>query len=111
MTESFVNDLVRLIRPLFPRDARIVIDTPNNVILRIDWKLRNDPSRPNKRSRLIKVVIPQEVIDRCDDVKKAGLRFKEIIEDRLSSFHPDHNSPRCGSPPRDEWIISTFDVN
>jgi len=111
MVKSFVNDWVRLIRPLFPRDARIEIDTQNNVILRIDWKLRNDPSRPNKRSRLIKVVIHQDAIDRCADVKKAGLRFKEIIEDRLSSFHPGHDSPRCGSPPTDEWIIYTFDVN
>jgi hypothetical protein len=111
VTKSFVNQWVRLIRPLFPKNARIEIDAGNEVILRIDWKLRNDPARPNKRSRLIRVVIPQEAIDDCADLEKAGSRFKKLIEDKLSVFHADHNSPQCGSPPREVWIVSTFDVS
>ncbi len=111
MTKSFVNEWARLIRPLFPKNTRIEIDAGNKVILRIDWKLRNDPARPNKRSRLIRVVIPQEAIDDCADLEKAGSRFKKLIEDKLSVFHPDHDSPRCGNPPREVWIVSTFDVN
>jgi len=108
---SFVNEWVKLIRPLFPNAARIEIDAGNDVILRIDWKLRNDSARPNKRSRLIRVIIPEEAIDDCMDFKKAGSRIKKIVEDKLSVFHPDHDAPKCGSPPKEEWIISTFDVN
>ena len=111
MTKPFVNEWIELIRPLFPKSARIAIDAGNDVILRIDWKLRNDPARPYKRSRLIRVVIPEAVIDDCTDSKKAGSRIKKIIEDKLSAFHPDHVTPKCGTPPREHWIISTADVN
>ena len=110
MTKSFVNEWVRLIRPLFPKNARIEIDAGNDVVLRIDWRLRNDPGRPHKRSRLIRVVIPEEAIDGCADLKKAGSRFKKLIEDKLSVFHPDHDSCKCGSPPLEVWIVSTFDA-
>ena len=111
MTKPFVNDWIELIRPLFPKDARIEMDAGNDVVLRIDWKLRSDPNRPNKRSRLIRVVIPEEAIDDCTDFKIAGSRFKKIIQDKLSVFNPDHDTPKYGSPPIEEWIISTLDVN
>lgn len=96
---------------LFPKNARIEIDAGNDVILQIDWKLGNDLDRPNKRSRLIRVIIPEEAIDDCRDFKKAGSRFKKIIEDKLSIFNPDHDAPKYNSPPKEEWIVSTFDVN
>ena len=111
VTKSFVNERVRLIRPLFPKHTRIEIDAENDITLRIDWRLKNDPARPNKRSRLIRVIIPQEAIDDCADLEKAGSRFKKLIEDKLSVFRPDHDSLRCGSPPREVWILSTFDIN
>jgi hypothetical protein len=111
MTKSFINEWVKLIRPLFPKNTRIEIDAGNDVILRIDWKLGNDPARPYKRSRLIRVIIPGEAIDDCADFKKAGSRFRKIIEDKLSVFHPDHDTRKCGSPPKEEWIVSTFDVD
>ena len=111
MTKSFVNEWVKLIRPLFPKNTRIEINAEYDVILRIDWKLRNDPARPNKRSRLIRVIIREKAIADCTDFKKAGSRFKKIIEDKLSVFHPDHDTRRCGTPPKEKWIISTLGVN
>jgi hypothetical protein len=111
MTKPFVNEWIELIRPLFPKSARIEIDAGNDVVLRIDWKLGNDPDRPNKRSRLIRVTIPEEAIDDCTDVKTAGSRIKKIIQDKLSVFNPDHDTHKYASPPIEEWVISTFDVN
>jgi len=111
MPKAFVNEWVKLIRPLFPKNARIEIDAEDDVILRIDWKLGNDPARPHKRSRLIRVIIPGEAIDDCRDFEEAGSRVKRIFQDKLSDFHPDHNAPKCGSPPKEEWIISPSDVN
>jgi len=67
-------------------------DDGNDVILRIDWKLGNDPNRPNKRSRLIRVIISEEAIDDCQDFNKAGVRFLEIIKNRFSAFNPDHTT-------------------
>lgn len=111
MVEPFIEEWIELIRPLFPNDARIETDAGDDVVLRIDWKLGSDPDRPNKRSRLIRVIIPREAITDCHDFKTAGSRFRKIIQDRLSVFNPDHDIPKYGSPPIEEWVISTFDVN
>jgi len=87
------------------------MDAGNDVVLRIDWKLGSDPNRLNKRSRLIRVAISKEAIDDCTDFKIAASRFKKIIQDKLSFFNPDHDTPKYGSPPIEEWIISTLDLN
>jgi len=111
MIKPFVNEWIELIRPLFPKNARIEIDEGNDVVLRIDWKLGNDPGRPNKRSRLIRVIIREEAIDDCTDVKTAGSKIRKIIQDKLSLFNPNHDTHKYVSPPIEEWVISTFDVN
>ena len=110
MAKSVVNQWVKLIRPLFPKNTRIEINAGYDVILLIDWKLGNDPARPHKRSRLIRVIIREKAIADCADFKKAGSRFKKIIEDRLSVFDPDHDTRRCGTPPKEEWIVATFNA-
>jgi len=109
MTKSLVNEWVKLIRPLFPKNARIEIDDSGaGIILGIDWKLGNDPARPNKRSRLIRVSIPRETIEDCTDIREAGSKFKKLIEDKLALFRPDHDTPRCGTRPNEEWTVSTL---
>jgi hypothetical protein len=110
-THSLIATWVKLIRPLFPKNARIEITAGADVVLRIDWKLGTDPSRPHKRSRLIRVIISEEAIGACTDFEKAGSRFRNLIENRLSTFHPEHSTPRCGTPPREEWIVASQDVN
>ena len=111
VTKSFLNEWVRLIRPLFPKGARIEMDPGSDVVLRIDWKLGNDPARPHKRSRLIRVVISEDAITDCSDHKTAGAKFMKIIQDKLSVFDPDHKTPRCGTRPIEEWVVTTFEVN
>lgn len=111
MERAFVNGWIELIRPLFPPGAKIDSDEGNDVVLRIDWKLGNDPERPNKRSRLIRVVISEEAIEDCKDFNRAGKRFQKVIEERLSSFNAEHDKPRYAGSPVEEWMISTFDIN
>jgi hypothetical protein len=109
MPDAFLDEWIKLIRPLFPRNARIETDAGNAVALKIDWKLGNDQSRPNKRSRLIRMVIPEETIQDCADFKTAGSRIKKVIQGKLSVFNPDHNTRRCGKRPTEEWVVSTLD--
>ena len=111
VTNSLIAAWVKLIRPLFPKNARIEVTGGADVVLRIDWKLGTDPLRPHKRSRMIRVIIPEEAIGACTDFKKAGSRFRKLIEDRLATFRPDHSTPKCGTPPREEWIVTSRDVN
>jgi hypothetical protein len=111
MERSFVKEWIGLIRPLFPPDTRIVFEEGNDVVLRIDWKLGNDPERSNKRSHLIRVVISEEAIEDCKEFNIAGIKFKKVIEERLSSFNPEHDKPKYAGSPAEEWTISTFDIN
>ena len=111
MTKPFVNQWIELIRPIFPPEASFEVDEGDDTILRIDWKLGNDPERPNKRSRLIRITISREAIEDCQDFNEAGMKFQKIIETRFASLNPDHNHARIVSPPIEEWIISTFDLN
>lgn len=111
MTKPFVNQWIELIRPIFPPKASIEVDEANDIILRIGWKLGNDPERPNKRSRLIRIVIYREAIEDCRDFNKAGLKLQKIVGNKFSGFNSDHNHPWLDSPPTEEWIISTFDLN
>lgn len=121
MTKSFVNEWIEVIRPLFPTDAIIepkgeeydgfIVDTNRvepfeggDVIFEIRWKLENNQNRPNKRSRSIRIIIEEEAVDDCVDFKEAGLKLKEIIEIKLSTFNPDDG------PPTEEWKISTDDL-
>lgn len=122
MTKSFVNEWVEVIRPLFPTNAIIelkgeeyvgvIVDTNGvepyeggDVIFEIHWKLGNNQNRPNKRSRLIQIRIEEVAIDDCVDFNEAGLKLKEIIGIKLSTFNIDVG------PPREEWRISTSDLN
>src|SRR4030042_6543611 len=98
MKRAFVNEWIELIRPLFPPGAKIESNEGNDVVLRIDWKL-GTPDRPNKRSRLIRVVISEEAIDDCNNLGIAGTKFKEVIKERISSFNPEHDKPRDAGPP------------
>ena len=71
MTKQFITKWIELIRPIFPPEASIEADESNDVILRIDWLLGNDPERQNKRSRLIIIVISKEAVEDCKDFNKA----------------------------------------
>lgn len=111
MKKAFINDWIELIRPLFPPNARVETIGGNDVVLRIDWKLGNTPNRPNKRSRLIRVIISEEVIEDCEDFKLAGTKFFKVIQKKMASFDPEHDQPRGAAPPVENWTISTFDIN
>lgn len=111
MEKAFIFKWIELIRPLFPSNASIEIDEGDDLVLRIDWELRNDLDRPHKRSRLIRVVISREAIEDCKDFNVAGKRFRKAIEERLSLFNPEHNRPRYVGSPIEEWRVTTSVIN
>ena len=103
-----VGEWIRLIRPLFPKNARIEVGEGNDLVLQIDWLLGSDPTRPHKRSRVIRVVVPEKAINDCADFKTAGSQFKKVIQHKLSLFNPDHDTRRCGRRPTEEWVVATL---
>jgi len=111
MSRRFIAEWIEQLRPVFPSEAEIELHEANDPIITIDWPLRNDPHRPNKRSKQIMIVISREAIEDCQDFDRAGIMLKKIVENRYKDFEPDHDHSVLVSPPKEEWIISISDLN
>ena len=117
MTEDLLDFWVRLITPIFPENAWIVSScSDDNHIILIDWKLRNDPQRPSKRSRKIQIIIKEDAIeDYLDkgehDRELYGNTLKQLVREWYNHFNPDNDSLTTRSIPTEKWLISKSVLN
>jgi len=117
MTEDLLDFWVRLITPIFPENAWIVSsDFKDNHIILIDWKIRNDPKRPGKRSRKIQVTIKEDAIDDYLNKNKPereiySSAIKRLIGKWYNHFNPDNDSLTNRSVPTEKWLISREVLN
>ena len=117
MTEDLLDYWVRLITPIFPENAWIVSSYSNdNHIILIDWKLRNDPQQPGKRSRKIQITIKEDAIDDYLNKNKPereiyGITLKQLIGEWYNHFNPDNDSLTTRSVPTEKWLISKDVLN
>jgi hypothetical protein len=117
LTEDLLDYWVRLITPIFPKNAWIVSSYSNdNHIILIDWKLRNDPKQPSKRSRKIQITIKEDAIDDYLNKNKPereiyGIALKQLIGERYNHFNPDNDSLTTRSVPTEKWLISREFLN
>ena len=70
------------IRPIFPTNANIRTNysVHENYEIFVDWKLNNDPDRPNKRSTIFQIKIPYEVVEDCQDFDQGKTNFRKFVE-------------------------------
>ena len=112
MNEDLLDYFVRIIKPLFPMHACIVSGiSRGDYIIQIDWKLENNLHHQNKRSRKIKIKIPENAIQDYLDHKKerGGLydsRLKNLIYQWYSAFNPHHDAGTTRLTPTENWLIS-----
>jgi hypothetical protein len=117
MAEDLLDYWVRLITPIFPENAWIVSSySKDNHIILIDWKIRNDPKRPGKRSRKIQVTIKEDAIDDYLNKNKPereiyGIALKQLIGEWYDHFNPDNDSLTTRSIPTEKWLISREVLN
>ena len=60
---------IGIIKEYFPKDAELFLHHIQDFCLDVDWKLKNDQSRPNKRSKKLRLIISEETIEdyrRCN---------------------------------------------
>jgi hypothetical protein len=102
-----------IVKPLFPDHAEIHREPGRQSELSfwITWKLNNDPDRPNKHSRPIRLIFSQEALEDylCLSDQRQSAATKRIIQfvtRRLSQFNPEHDVPRYQSVPPEEWVIA-----
>jgi hypothetical protein len=118
MAKDFSGRFRALIEPHLPPDSRIVIPPggPDLVIL-ITWRMLNvDSMRPNKRSRMIRLVISEEALDDYasgpDGVRLASdERFIAWLQLKLATFDPHHDAPLGVEPTPVTWNLATLELN
>jgi len=112
MTEDLLDYWLRIIKPLFPINAWVTSSVSGgDHLIQIDWKLENDPHRPNKRSRKIEIIIKEDAIDdylnkNMDERALSDIRMKQWISERYNNFSFDQDAHTSNSASPDRWRIS-----
>ena len=80
------------------------------------WRLSSDALRPNKRSRMIRIVISQEALEvyahGSEEARLTGdERFIAWFRRQLSTFDPSHEAPLGVEPPSVTWPVGTDILN
>lgn len=109
--QSTINHFANLILSSFPE---INEAKPHPYIrdfkINLSWLLNNDPDRPNKRSKTIKITISEEQMDDYKNLsqnnkKQADIKLKKFIENKKSQLDANHNSPYGAVAPIEEWHV------
>lgn len=95
---------IGIIKEYFPKEVELFLHPIQDFCLDVDWKLKNDPNRPNKRSKKLRLIISEETIedyrDANDDAKKSyDQKLKKFVEKTMAHFEPDHDTPYGRTAP------------
>jgi len=102
---AFAEECIVTLRTAFPVDAKIDTVPNDDLKYTMGWLLYTDPNRPKKRSRLIKLIIPSEIIDDCCAFSEVKEKLELFIRHKLSYFNPEHEHPLNVPPPVEKWIF------
>jgi len=111
MLDDLVNHFEQILKPLFQKDSELCrLQTSSDVIFSVSWKLNNDPSRPNKRSKRILLVIPQECVadyreGNQQERSTREARMTYLVKEQLKLFIPDHNTSYGQPAPEEKWVL------
>jgi len=117
MNDDLRNHWEGLLKPIFPDRSKIKCDrSSSDFRVRVSWKLGNDPERPNKMSKTILVIVPDEVADDYSNKNDAqrnfdDMKLKEFVSSGLSDHDPDPDHAIGQSPPVVEWIAGSNILN
>ncbi|MFY9329038.1 MAG: hypothetical protein WAO76_13645 [Georgfuchsia sp.] len=110
---SFENQILQAIKAVMPTNAEIqVVPGISELNIGVSWKLNDDPMRPNKMSKTISVCVSHEAAQDFASASsvnqgEAYQRVAEFLSAKLAQFDPQHNSPKCETPPVERWVISS----
>jgi hypothetical protein len=112
MDKELLKRWRELLKPLFPPSTYIRIRTDKSVIMAVDWRLKNMTGEPSRFSRLIKIIIPEGVMQQYQQLNEskrthADQKLIDFIRCRLKQFDPYHDSPPGSIPPFEEWLIES----
>lgn len=95
----------------FPAHARIVsIPRQADAVFAISWHLRNDPHRPGKRSKTIRLSVSADILDEYGlaserNRETVDQRISAVIQRALATFDADHSQR-----PDEEPLVVLWNV-
>jgi hypothetical protein len=106
--KDYSNHFRELVQHQLGDDPRILVPRgAQDMMILATWRLSGDTVRPNKRSRMVRIVISQEALeDYASDE-----RFVAWFRHQLSTFDPNHDSPLGVEPPSVTWPVGTGVLN
>src|SRR5688500_11343383 len=117
MWDQFRQRFEELLRPLFPEHADIRhVPSEYELEFLVDWKLRNDTARPNKRSAQIAIRFCQDLLEDYEPSTSAqrarmDMKIYALLAERVPSFQPNYEFPYHLPAPNETWAIATCDVH
>ncbi len=109
---DIVEKLESIVDAVSPKDANDAKFTQEgDLSASISWRLENDPTRKNKPSRPINIVVSEEVFEEISTLNETN---REVVYDKISKhlskkfkdFDPNHNTPHGLSPSAEKWVIN-----
>jgi hypothetical protein len=113
MNEDLLDYWLRIIKPLLPMNAWVDSRlSGGGYLIKIDWKLENDPQKHNRRSRKIEIIIKEKVIDDYLNKNKSerelsDTKMKQWISEQYSNFRLDQDPDESESKIPYRWRISS----
>jgi hypothetical protein len=117
MNEDLLDYWLRIIKPLLPMNAWIDSRlSRGDYLIKIDWKLENDPHQQNRRSRKIEIIIKEKAIDDYLNKNKneralSDIKMKEWISERYNNFRLNQDDNTSDTKIPDRWHISSSVLN
>jgi hypothetical protein len=117
MNQDIARHFASIVTTAFPKHADVApTEEDGDLCLYFDWHLRNDPERPNKRSKIILVRISREAIsdyaNRDNEQRtRADALLKGFLADRMTALDPEPTAPAHIVSTPEEWLIETGLIN
>jgi len=114
---DLIQHFESLATSVFQHQVSVSIEsTSSDLVFLINWKLANDPCRPSKRSKTIRLIFTQDLIEDYLALEQsrqliADVRVCRAITSRMQEHDPEHDYSASMPPPEVDWIISTHEVN
>jgi hypothetical protein len=106
-----------IVEAQLPDDARILMPRGGaDLMILVTWRLHSDPTRPSKRSRLVRVVVSEQALEDYaigSEARRAAsdVRLVTWLRSRLGDFDPDHEAPLGVEPPAVTWRLDSAELN
>ena len=95
---------IGIIKEYLPKEAELFLHPIQDYCLDVDWKLRTDPSRPNKRAKKLRLIISEETLEDYRDANDSGKegfdqKLIKFVEMTMANFDSNHDTPYGRTTP------------